>query len=428
MKWREEGEMENMNKQDYAIKAIKEGRNTFLTGSGGVGKSWVINQVKCSDTLLCAPTGIAALNIGGITCHRAFGLPIGLPTTKDYSKINPAVRKVLANPRLKRVIIDEAAMLRVDMFDMINHRLQQARGNTKPFGGVQVVAVGDFYQLSPIVNRTEQQLFSSNHKTPFAFGSDLWKEFEVVELTKVYRQSDEQQVSILNSIRKKDDNVLQSLEWIKDNSLDYETEGGVDLLHLCSYKEDASRINNVFYNKNTNKETVYRGVTTAKYWNNNLPVEQNIALKTGCKVVICSNSPEGDYFNGQRGEIVKLYADCAEVLLDDTKKVVIVTQTTWESYKYSTTTSGKLKKGVEYEYTQLPLLLGYGITIHKSQGMSLDGISIDVGNGCFGHGQMYVALSRAKDLTNISLVKPLRIEDVILDEDVNEYYENTGTN
>lgn len=413
--------------QQYAIEKIKAGGNIFLTGSGGVGKSYVINQIKNASTLLCAPTGIAALNIGGVTCHRAFGLPIGLPTPKDFNKINSTIKKVLSNTKLKTILLDEVGMLRADMLDMINHRLQQARGNKKPFGGLQMVVVGDFYQLSPIVNRTEHNLFYNQYKTAFAFGSELWKEFEHIELTKVYRQSDEEQISILNNVRKKQ-NINEAIDWIKANTLDYETQG-TSLLHLCSYKEDAARINNEFYYKNTNKETVYKGVTSAKYWNNNLPVEQVVKLKVGCKVVICSNSPQGDYFNGQRGEVVKLYSECAEVLLDDTNKVVIVEMMTWESYNYKSTSTGVLKKTVEYEYTQLPLLLGYGLTIHKAQGMSLDGISIDVGgNGCFGHGQLYVALSRAKDLTNVSLVKQITESDIILDEDVKNYYENTGTN
>src|SRR5690606_17782161 len=139
------------------------------------------------DTLLCAPTGIAALNIGGVTCHKLFGLPIGLPTQKDFKTINPKVAKLLSSKKLKRILIDEVGMLRADSFDMINHRLQQARKNSLPFGGVQLVVVGDFYQLSPIVSRSEESLFYQSYKTAFAFGSKAWN-FETVVLDKVYRQ------------------------------------------------------------------------------------------------------------------------------------------------------------------------------------------------------------------------------------------------
>lgn len=143
-------------RQQIAINTVAEGRNLFLTGSGGVGKSWVIKQLVDAYTVLCAPTGIAALNIGGATCHSIFGLPISFPVKSDYAKISPMLKQLFGrNSKVKRIIIDEIGMVRADTLDMIDHKLRLVRGSTLPFGGLQVVVVGDFFQLEPIVKREE---------------------------------------------------------------------------------------------------------------------------------------------------------------------------------------------------------------------------------------------------------------------------------
>lgn len=404
--------------QELAIQKIKEGANVFVTGPGGVGKSWVIKQIIDKSTLLCAPTGIAALNIGGSTCHKVFGLPIGLPTQADYKGIPPKVAKVLGSKHLKRIIIDEVGMVRADYFDLINHRLQQARKNDLPFGGIQMVVVGDFYQLSPIVTDREKGLFFQKYWTAFAFGAASWH-FETVKLDKVYRQEDTTHVAVLNSFRKKDKHHLRAFSWMEENSLPYD-EGGEDLLHLCAYKADAARVNAIHYAALDTKEMEYRGITNNKYWSNDVPVEQIVKLRIGAKVVICANDPEGQYTNGQRGIVKSLSSTSVTVEVEE-GHLVNVYPFSWETYTYNNTAKG-LSKSVEYMYNQIPLLLGYAITTHKSQGMSLDGLSVDVGKGCFAHGQLYVALSRAKDLTKLSLASPIGERDLIVDTAVKEFY------
>jgi len=405
-----------VDKQQLAIETIKSGKNVFITGSGGVGKSWVIQQVTDKNTIVVAPTGIAALNVKGITCHKAFGLPIGLVQQSEYSKSNRNVNNLFGGTQIKRIIIDEVGMLRSDYLDLINHRLQQARFNKLPFGGIQVVLVGDFYQLEPIVSEAEQSFFYKKYQTPFAFGAKCWK-FDTIELDKVYRQSDIKQIQLLNSIRKKDSVYQESLAEISAISLDSD-EG---CLHLCSYKADALRINTRYYEQVNGTKKTYTAYVDGRWSESEKAVEDIIHLKVGCKVLICANSQDGLYVNGDRGVVVALHQDSIDVLLDGNGQTVNVSYFTWEKYEYTKVGRG-FSKDVAGMFKQLPVRLGWAIVIHKAQGMTLDKVSLDVGRGCFSHGQLYVALSRVRDLTQLHLSRPLKDEDVILREEVKEFY------
>lgn len=403
------------DKQQQAIEMIKSGKNIFITGSGGVGKSWVINQVTDKHTIVTAPTGIAALNVKGITCHKAFGLPIGIPQRSDYAKSNRNVNNLFGGTGIKRIIIDEVGMLRADYLDLINHRLQQARYNKLPFGGIQVVLVGDFYQLEPIVSEMEQPYFYKSYKTPFAFGAKCWN-FDTIELSKVYRQSDERQIQLLNSVRKKESDYTQSLAEISSMSLD--TDDGC--LHLCSYKKDASTINTRYYDQVQGTKKTYTSYISGHWNDSEKAVDDVINLKVGCKVLICANDKLGMYVNGDRGTVVALHNDSIDVQLES-GEAVNVEYFTWEKYKYNKVGSS-FSKDVDGMFKQLPVRLGWAVVIHKAQGMSLDNVSLDIGRGCFSHGQLYVALSRIRDLTKLHLSRPIREEDVIVRPEVKEFY------
>jgi ATP-dependent exoDNAse (exonuclease V) alpha subunit len=402
-----------IDKQQLAIDAINSGKNVFITGSGGVGKSWVIRQVSDKHTLLVAPTGIAAINIGGVTCHSAFGLPLGLPTAVDYSKISPALRSLFAGNSVKRIIIDEASMLRVDMLEMIDHKLKMVKGNKKPFGGIQVVMVGDFFQLEPIVQRQEQQILLDKYKSAFAFSSKAWN-FHMIELTDVVRQSDAKQISLLQSIRKKTPESYSAIQQIQQQAKAYINDK--DALHLCCYNADADAINQHWYSLINSKEKTYHGVGD----NKNIPIDQNLKLKVGTKVLLCANDLEGQYVNGEKGEIVSLEQYGVVVKKEDGSDVY-VTPFTWEKYKIKATPNGVVKT-LDTKFEQLPIRLGWAISIHKSQGMTLDNVAIHTGKGCFGHGQLYVALSRIRDLNNLSFVQPLKESDLIVHQSVIDFY------
>ena len=404
------------DKQKEAIKAIEAGENVFISGPGGVGKSWLIKHVTDNNTVLCAPTGIAALNIGGITCHKAFGLPLGIPTAADHYKPAPDVFK---GNTVKRIIIDEISMVRADYLDLIDQKLRNTRKNNKPFGGIQVVVVGDFFQLEPIVKNSESHYFFSEYDTAFAFGAKCW-DFRMVELTDIIRQSNEQDARILNSLRQKDGKWERALRFVHKLAQPYDQDE--DILHLCCYKQDAEVINTQHFNKISGQVKTYNAYQTGR-WGNEAPVEPTIHLKQGAKVLICANDPEGNYVNGDRGVVTGMGKESVKVLKDDGNEV-FVSRFSWEKYKYTKTNNGLAKEPVAM-FRQMPIRLGWAITIHKSQSLSLDNLALEIGRGCFGHGQLYVALSRIRDLSKVRLVRPIGYSNAIVHEDVREWYGQT---
>lgn len=413
--------LDQLEGQDLAIALIRKGENVFVTGPGGCGKSWVVREVyDPSTTVLCAPTGIAAINIGGVTCHSLFGLPNGLPTEMDKKQTPSKMKQIFTDNTVKRIIIDEVGMLRADYLDLIDTRLKLVKKNSLPFGGVQVVVVGDFYQLEPIVSNAEKSMFYAQYHSPFCFNSNAW-DFKPALLEKVFRQEKLEEVAVLNSIRQKDKHYKRALGWIKEKS---NTQIPTELTtYLCARKAEAENINSIWYGKLKAKEKAYYGQAKGNYkWDYGIPAPQKLTLKQGCKVLLCANDPHGQYKNGQTGTVVKLGVKDVIVQLDSTKEHVIVEPFTWEQHKYVTTSAG-LERVVDKGFTQLPIKLGWAITIHASQGMTLEDVCVDVGDGCFSHGQLYVALSRIKNLSNINIGTPLRERDVIVKQEVVDYYE-----
>ena len=403
-----------------AIDVINNGGNIFVTGGAGRGKSWIINQIKDDFTVLVAPTGIAALNIGGATAHSCFGLPFGMPLEEDIHNVPSKMYKLFGvSSPIKRIIIDEVGMMRPDYLDLIDLRLKKIRMNDDPFGGIQVVCFGDLYQLEPIVSAAEKPFFDQCYQTSFCFSADCW-EFPSIELTKSYRQKDTRQAAILDSIRRKDKHHKLALKRINDEAKKYiRTE---DSLHLTTTKESAHRLNSHWYSQVDSPEVIktaeYSG--TIKQWEKEAPVDISLKLKIGDKVLICANG--AGYVNGSRGVITSFEEDDICVKLS-TGVVVKVSTHTWEKVSYMPL-GGVLNKNVDSYFTQFPIRLGWAITVHKSQGMTLQNVTLDLGRGCFSHGQLYTGLSRITDLTNLKLVRPVRTKDLIVRQEVINFYNN----
>lgn len=413
----------NSPKQQLALDMVDSGEpRIFITGGGGRGKSYVINQIVnkyYGETVVCAPSGSAAQLVGGMTAHKMFGLPIGMSEDTEYIKHSKEFIKIFGNKVVKRVVIDEISMLRVDNLTRIDKLLRSIRDRSKPFGGLQIIGVGDFLQLGPIVGYSEVEVFYERYDSPFAFTSESW-DFKSIVLDINHRTHNPRQNRILDSIRSKDKHYKRAVDVINKESAPYAE--GEFVQHLCCYKEDANGINRYWYSKIQSKEVLYEAEMEGTFNKEEIPVEPKLKLKVGTRVIIKASDYNQTYVNGDMGTVKGLASNCVVVMLDSGVKV-FVTVNTWEKYSYSSK-GGKLTKEVVASYTQMPVKLAYAITIHSSQGQTLDKVAIHLGKGCFSSGQAYTALSRVKDLTNISFVTPLRYSDIVVSDEVLEFYNN----
>lgn len=407
--------------QDLAITKAKLGHNLFITGSGGVGKSVVIRELESifKDTaILVAPTGIAALNIGGTTLHSIFSLPFTIATESDYYSTNKKAQDLFRyNDNVKTIIIDEISMVRADYFICIDRKLKHLKSNDLPFGGLQVIVVGDFYQLSPVLKPSAQETFYKINSSIYCFDTDEWDEakFQIIQLNKIMRQSDEVTIRAFNSIRK-GLNYKKTIEWLNKKCKDNNHTD--DDIILSTTNRNVESLNHEKFNEIDGEIFTYYSSTTGKFKEE--PVPSELQLKVGCKVLICANNHQSGYVNGQTGIVERCHEEYISVRLLKSNNLVFIQKHTWNEYSYSTV-DGKLSKDITGTYLQFPLKLGYALTIHKCQGMTLDNCHIDLGRGAFAHGQTYVALSRIKDLNNLTLERPIYESDIIVDKDVKEF-------
>ena len=402
--------------QEHAFDMINAGHSCFITGPGGVGKTYVIQNSLNNHSILCAPTGIAALHVGGETCHSVFGLPFNVPEPEDQRRLGYKLKQLFSNGAIKTIQFDEIGMVRADMFDLMDKKMRFLTRKNVPFGGLQILAFGDFFQLAPVLTSNDKYAFNSlGYKSPYCFDSHVWQELDLkpIALKKVYRQSDETQVKMLNMIRTGAPGavkLIQQFNRLKGSPTD------PDILTLCCYNDTANMINGHWYDQIDSKEHVFHAKKTGKMPAD--PVDEVLKLKEGTKVLLCANTDM--YKNGSRGIIVGFHHDYISVVLEN-GSVVAVEKYTWEN-KESEVFQGEVNSVRVGAFTQYPIKLGWAITVHKSQGMTLDAACLDVGRGCFTPGQLYVALSRLKDLKNLTVSTDLVPSDLMVSERVKEYY------
>jgi len=409
-----------MHTQKDAIDAIINGDNVNIDAGAGRGKTWVIKQVMDKYTILFAPTGISALNVGGETAHSIFGLPYGIPTQKDMDNIKPHLHSLFKGDSVKRIILDEKSMMRADHLDLIDYKLRKIRQVDKPFGGIQIIVVGDLWQLPCIVTAEEKKFYRRLYPSGFIFHSNVWKEanFKTILLTKPYRQEDLYQVSLLDAIRSKEDGWEEAVEEINKLCTFEATE---DTLTLCLLNADADKINLQHFNRNKSPVVKYTAKITGNFNPKDCIVEPELKLKLGLRCIICANDPDKEYKNGQRGIIVELNKNSVGVKLDSGEVVNVVTNK-WESTKYRNGVKG-LSKSISGSCEQMPIRQGNAISVNKSQSLTLDELSLNLGTAKPREATTYVALSRVRDLTKVHLARKLTVEDIVINSDVKDYYD-----
>ena len=414
----------------YALDALeKEGKNLFVTGRAGTGKSTLLQLFRNTTRkkgVVLAPTGIAALNVKGQTIHSFFGFPPRPLTKRDIKKRR--------NSRLYKnmdvLIIDEISMVRADLLDNIDYFLRINRGDLSPFGGVQVVFFGDLFQLPPVVsNDVESMLFQNYYDSPYFFSAKVFEEgfeMEMLELRKVYRQENRHFLRLLDAIRLNQMDY-DDLEDLNERYLpDFKAEEFFITLSARNAKVDT--INNRELQQIPLEEQVYFATIKGNFNPNLYPTESALQLKLNAQVMFIKNDPKKKFVNGTIGRVHKLEDHLITVVVEEAgiRRYVEVERMEWEILKYipSKEDLNKIETEVVGTFQQFPLKLAWAVTIHKAQGKTFDKVIIDLGKGAFEHGQTYVALSRCRTLEGIILRQPIRPRDIMTDERIVEFYES----
>lgn len=420
-------------------------RSVFLTGKAGTGKTTFLNEfVKKTKKkhIVVAPTGIAAINAGGVTIHSMFGLPLRtfLPTTDriDSSIANNVIDlqqhfkyrkdKLKLLREVEVLIIDEVSMLRADVLDMMDFSLRFIRRNNQRFGGVQMLFIGDLYQLPPVVR--DEHVLKMFYNSPFFFDSLAIKDIPLltIELTKVYRQTDQGFLEILNAIR---DGDVANIDF---NHLNERYDPGFDAgeepyVYLCSHNKMADDINQEKLKDIKVSPKSYEAKLFGEFKENQYPNEQFLELKVGAQVMFIRNDITGEkkYFNGKLGEISSLDENEIKVVLEGSEREITVKREVWEQKKYSLDTDKNIKEEVLGSFEQFPIKLAWAVTIHKSQGLTFDKVIIDAGKS-FTAGQVYVALSRCRTLEGIVLKSKITPEVIFKDNRILKFQGETQAN
>jgi ATP-dependent DNA helicase PIF1 len=401
--------------QDY----LREGNgHLFVTGRAGTGKSTLLRCLRDSmqdKMVVVAPTGLAAVNVGGQTIHSFFGLPPRLVRKDDIRRSRNAgiMRK------LKFVVIDEVSMVRSDLMWAIDQSLRINRGRPRePFGGVRLVLFGDLHQLPPIVQEAEVAAhLETTHGGPFFFSIGALREglgTHLLELSQVFRQSDEALIDVLNRIREGDVDE-ENLELLNSRVSPIRTLAeGDPYVILTPTNAAAHRINMAYLDAIPAQPLTYAASVTGEYAQSAQPTDQTLVLKEGAKVMLLRNDPERRWVNGTIARVSRL--DEKRVWIELDGKEMEVEAVTWEARRYAYDQGAqKIVETIAGTFKQFPLRLAWALTIHKSQGLTLDRVYIDLGRGTFAHGQAYVALSRCRTLEGLVLARPLRPRDILFD-------------
>jgi ATP-dependent DNA helicase PIF1 len=416
-----------LNEQFLKAYELMDGtdRNAFITGKAGTGKSTLLGYFRENtkkNIVVLAPTGVAALNVGGQTVHSFFRFKPDVTLSKVKKLKQKQADGETVYQRLDAIVIDEISMVRADLLDCVD-KFMRLNGKSRllPFGGAQMIFIGDLYQLPPVVGREERQIFRDSYNSPYFFDAKLFEqgfEMDLVELEKVYRQKDERLITVLNAIR--NNTATEAHLRVLNQNCDpaFEPPPGDLYIYLTTTNAVAAEINEARVAKLPGEPTVSEGVITGNFERKSFPTDVSLKLKIGAQVMLLNNDPGGRWVNGSIGRVTAVYEEDELVLgveLSDGRPVE-VSPYTWELFDF---TFDPEKKSISAEkvgsFRQLPLKTAWAITIHKSQGKTFPKIILDIGRGAFAHGQTYVALSRCTDLAGLVLKKPLKKSHILMD-------------
>lgn len=403
------------------VEAVASGiGHVFVTGRAGTGKSTLLRHlVDTSEKNLavCAPTGVAALHVGGQTIHSLFGLPIGVIADHPLRQ-SEELKRLLGT--LDTLVIDEVSMVDADLLDAIDRSLRQARRRREPFGGVQVVLFGDPFQLAPVPGGPEERAyFADRYRSAWFFDARVWDEAELVihELRQIHRQRDDVFARALTAVRH--GRVDQTMADLLNDAGARPVPPGEDAVVLATRNSTVAQINARELARLGGSVKSAAAEIDGEFGSRAFPADEVLELKVGAKVMFLRNDTSGDarWVNGTVGTVTKISSGVVKVEVDGQDHDV--RPATWEKFKYQYSAATQaLGRQVVAEFRQFPLRLAWAVTIHKSQGQTYDRALIDLGSGAFAPGQTYVALSRLRTLEGLHMTRPLRPRDVIVDQDV----------
>ena len=398
----------------------------YLTGAAGTGKTTLIERVKDECLLkkmLVAPTGVAALNIGGSTINSAFRIGLDTFPVIQESK-DPRFKKLLKN--LELLIIDEISMVRAPMLDAISETLQIHRNSSKPFGGIHVLACGDLFQLPPVVKENEESAIFERYGSVYFFSADNFQAIEkplFFELVSSFRQQDDKEFyNLLNNVRL-GKNLESSINMINKTCHNPEFDTDSSLI-ITSRKYRAEQINDEMLSRIDGPTTAVKSKEQGELNENDLPAPRELRVKEDAKVMFIKNDPDGRWVNGTIGVVI----DCSDknkkvIKVKVGKEVFKVKREEWNKVRYVYDEyNDEMEEEVVSSFKQFPIKLGWAVTIHKAQGLTLDSCYVDLGEGAFATGQAYVALSRCKTLDSLNLYRELKVRDALVDPDIQDFH------
>lgn len=402
-----------------ALELMEEGSgNVFVTGRAGTGKSTLLEyfrSITSKNIVVLAPTGVAAVNISGQTIHSFFGFRPDVTVEKVRRQAKRKTAPIYK--KLDAIVIDEISMVRADLLDCIDEFLRiNGKEPGLPFGGIQMIFIGDLYQIPPVVTADECFIFDEYYDSEYFFDSRVYAEIEIehVELEKIYRQSDPNFIALLNKIRNKtiaeEDIGLINWNYIVDS-----TVLPKDTIYLTTTNAMAEERNKEELLKLPGKPDVFEADISGDIDRKHFPAEELLVLKKGAQVMLLNNDSAGRWINGTLGTVVGIEEDCLEVRLSN-GPVEEVKPFKWNVYRFYWDQDSKSVAADNVgSFRQFPLKLAWAITIHKSQGKTFDNVAIDLGRGTFASGQLYVALSRCRSLEGVFLKREINLSDVRVD-------------